>query len=61
TAGIPVNELACSDTSAYSGTSNPDYREIQKTRFRNPPIVPLLGADGASLSNCTSHFYALRG
>ncbi|PKK48357.1 hypothetical protein CI102_6890 [Trichoderma harzianum] len=60
-AGIPIEKLASTNTSMYTGTLNKDYHEIQNKDAEILPPSSLFGTGTAMLSNRISHFFDLRG
>ncbi|KAK9800099.1 hypothetical protein SCARD494_01892 [Seiridium cardinale] len=60
-AGIPIEKLAGSNTSMYTGTFNKDYHEIQTKDAEVLPQSFLAGTGTAMLSNRISHFFDLQG
>jgi acyl transferase domain-containing protein len=60
TAGIPVENLAGSNTSVFTGTFSKDYHDVQS---RDPDLLSnsTSGVGTAMMSNRISHFYDLRG
>lgn len=60
-AGIPIEKLASTNTSVYTGTLNKDYHEIQSKDAEALPLCSLFGTGTATLSNRISHFFDLRG
>ncbi|KAI1756773.1 type I polyketide synthase [Xylaria castorea] len=60
-AGIPIKNLAGSNTSVYTGTFNKDYHEIQTKDAECLPLSFLAGTGTAMLSNRVSHFFDLQG
>ncbi|KAM0795830.1 thiolase-like protein [Usnea florida] len=60
-AGIPIEKLAGSNTSVFSGYSGKDYHDIQA---KDPETLPSLGLTGNStmmFANRVSQFYDLQG
>jgi acyl transferase domain-containing protein len=60
-AGIPLDKLAGTDTSVYTGTFNKDYHEIQTKDAEVLSRSFLAGTGTAMLSNRISHFFDLQG
>lgn len=60
-AGIPLDKLAGTNTSVYTGTFNKDYHEIQTKDAEVLSRSFLAGTGTAMLSNRISHFYDLHG
>lgn len=60
TAGIPIEKIAGSNTSVFSGCFSKDYFEAQA---RDPELISnsTAGNGTAMLSNRISHFYDLQG
>lgn len=60
TAGIPIENLAGSNTSVFTGCFSKDYHEVQ---VRDPELLSnsTSGVGTAMLSNRISHFYDLQG
>ena len=60
-AGIPMEKIAGTDTSMYTGCYGKDYHDLHS---RDPEAMPapfLTGNGTAMLSNRVSHFYDLQG
>ncbi|KAE8384250.1 putative polyketide synthase [Aspergillus alliaceus] len=60
-AGIPLDKLAGTNTSVYTGTFNKDYHEIQTKDAEVLTRSFLAGTGTAMLSNRVSHFFDLQG
>ncbi|OTA56670.1 polyketide synthase [Hypoxylon sp. EC38] len=60
-AGIPLDKLAGSNTSVFSGCYGKDYHELQARDPESLPAAFLTGNGTAMLSNRISHFYDLCG
>ncbi|KAM5483533.1 Type I Iterative PKS [Microsporum canis] len=60
-AGIPLDKLAGTNTSVYTGTFNKDYHEIQTKDAECLTRSFLAGTGTAMLSNRVSHFFDLQG
>lgn len=60
-AGIPLDKLAGTNTSVYTGTFNKDYHEIQTKDAEVLSRSFLAGTGTAMLSNRISHFFDLQG
>ncbi|KAJ5338978.1 hypothetical protein N7452_005706 [Penicillium brevicompactum] len=60
-AGIPIEELAGTNTSVYAGTFNKDYHEMQTKDAEVLPHAFLAGTGTAMIANRLSHFYDLQG
>ncbi|KAI0116097.1 polyketide synthase [Hypoxylon sp. NC0597] len=60
-AGIPLDKLAGSNTSVFSGCYGKDYHELQARDPESLPAAFLTGNGTAMLSNRISHFYDLYG
>lgn len=61
TAGIPLQQIAGTNTSVFTGCWGQDYKELQA---RDPDMLPssfLTGNGTAMLSNRISHFFDLQG
>ncbi|KAJ5120785.1 type I polyketide synthase [Penicillium bovifimosum] len=60
-AGIPLDKLAGTNTSVYTGTFNKDYHEIETKDAECLTRSFLAGTGTAMLSNRVSHFFDLQG
>ena len=60
-AGVPIENLIGSDTSAFVGSSSQEYRDIMSRDIDNIPLYAAIGTGVTMLANRLSHFYDLRG
>ncbi|RWA09000.1 hypothetical protein EKO27_g6114 [Xylaria grammica] len=60
-AGIPIEKLAGSNTSVFSGTYSKDFNDLSTSDVETLPVSFLTGTGTAMLSNRISHFYDLQG